>query len=94
MALRPCASEEQNRGGTIPVGDFHSKTAVVNATGASQPLVPAQRVPGIITLAAPRLTVRDLLPSYPATSNLIEVCQGTSGYQQRCATDGRLTQLR
>jgi len=58
--------------GAIKVGEVHTKTAVVNANGTGQPLVAAQRLPGIITTAQPRLTVRDLLPSYPATSNLIE----------------------
>ena len=57
--------------GAIPVRNFH-KTAIVNATGASQPLVAAQRLGGIITTAAPRLTIRDLLPAGRTNSNLVE----------------------
>ena len=47
--------------------------AIVNATGQNQPLVPAQRVPGIITEPNRRLTIRDLIPSGRTSSNLIEV---------------------
>jgi HK97 family phage major capsid protein len=64
------------RSGAIKVGSLH-KTAIVNATGQNQPLVPAQRVPGIITAATRRLTVRDLLPALPASSNLIEFVKET-----------------
>lgn len=48
------------------------KTAIVNATGASQPLVQAMRVPGIITAPERLLTVRDLLSVGRTGSNLIE----------------------
>jgi len=58
--------------GTIPVRSFHTKTAVVNATGSGQPLVAADRLSGIITTAQPRLTIRDLLPSGRTNSNLVE----------------------
>lgn len=51
------------------------RKAIINATGASQPLVPADRIPGIIMPATRRLTLRDLIPSIPTDSNLIEFCR-------------------
>jgi HK97 family phage major capsid protein len=60
----------------INVGSFHrgwaAKTQIINATGQNQPLVPAQRVAGLIVPAEQRLYVRDLLPQMTTTSNLIE----------------------
>jgi HK97 family phage major capsid protein len=65
--------------GAINVGNIHAKTAIVNATGQNQPLVQDYRVPGIIRpVAQQRLTVRDLLPSYPAPSNLIQFARESS----------------
>lgn len=62
--------------GEVNVGDFFPRpgaTAIVNATGQNQPLVPAQRLAGIYQPTAERqLTIRDLLPVGQATSNLIE----------------------
>ena len=55
----------------VTVGSFH-KTQIVNAQGASQPLVPAQRLDGVIFPAEQRLFVRDLLPQARTSSNLIE----------------------
>jgi HK97 family phage major capsid protein len=57
--------------GAISVGNFH-KTAIVNATGQNQPLVQDYRVPGIIAPGQRRLTIRDLLPSFPCPSNLVQ----------------------
>lgn len=48
------------------------KTAIVNATGQNQPLVPSQRVAGIINNPNRVLTIRDLLPVGRTTSNLVE----------------------
>jgi HK97 family phage major capsid protein len=48
------------------------KAAIINATGASQPLVVADRRPGIITPPENRPTVRDVLPAYPTSGNLVE----------------------
>lgn len=48
------------------------KTAIVNATGQNQPLVPADRLAGIITNPNRVLTIRDLIPVGRTTSNLIE----------------------
>ena len=48
------------------------KTAIVNATGQNQPLVPSQRVVGIINNPNRVLTIRDLLPVGRTASNLVE----------------------
>jgi HK97 family phage major capsid protein len=49
------------------------KAAVVNATtNNDQPLVRADRVPGIIGPGLRRFTIRDLVPNLRTTSNLIE----------------------
>jgi len=48
------------------------KTAIVNATGQNQPLVPSQRLAGIINNPNRVLTIRDLLPVGRTTSNLVE----------------------
>lgn len=48
------------------------KTAIVNETGQNQPLVPSQRVVGIINNPNRVLTIRDLLPVGRTTSNLVE----------------------
>jgi HK97 family phage major capsid protein len=58
----------------VTVGSFHN-TAITNTTGQNQPLVPSQRVAGIITPGLRRFTVRDLLPQQRAESNLIEFCR-------------------
>lgn len=46
--------------------------AVVNATGQNQPLVPEQRLGGIIAEPTRRLTIRDLLPVGRTSSNMVE----------------------
>lgn len=48
------------------------KTAIVNATGQNQPLVPDMRVPGIIANPNRMMTIRDLLPVGRTSSNLIQ----------------------
>lgn len=48
------------------------KTAIVNATGQNQPLVPSDRLVGIINNPNRLLTIRDVLPVGRTTSNLIE----------------------
>jgi HK97 family phage major capsid protein len=48
------------------------KTAIVNATGQNQPLVPDMRVPGIIANPDRVLTIRDLLPVGRTASNLVQ----------------------
>lgn len=48
------------------------RKAIINATGQNQPLVPAMRLPGIITPQERRMTVRNILPVGVTSSNLIE----------------------
>ena len=48
------------------------KTAIVNATGQNQPLVPADRQVGIIANPNRILTIRDVLPVGRTSSNLVE----------------------
>jgi HK97 family phage major capsid protein len=57
--------------GAVNVGSFGTK-AIVNATGASQPLVAADRTVGIYANPDRKLTVRDLLPTMTTTSNSVE----------------------
>ena len=54
--------------------DFEAmvRKAIINATGQNQPLVPDQRVPGIITTPNRRLRIRQLLPRGQTTSNLVQ----------------------
>lgn len=56
----------------VEVGPLFAKTALLNAQGQNQPLVPDQRVPGIVTPANRRLTIRDLLPQLRTSSNLVQ----------------------
>lgn len=51
---------------------LETKAAIINATGQNQPLVPSQRLPGIINEPNRPMTVRDLLPTGQTNSNLIE----------------------
>ena len=55
----------------VNVGSFH-KTAIFNATGLNQPLVPTDRISGLITPQLRRMTIRDLLPKGTTTSNMIQ----------------------
>jgi HK97 family phage major capsid protein len=56
----------------VNVGSFH-KATVVNATlNNDQPLVSRLRLPSIILPGLRRMTVRELLPQTPTSSNLIE----------------------
>lgn len=48
------------------------KTAIINATGQNQPLVPADRLGGFQTTPNRMLTIRDILPASATNSNLIE----------------------
>lgn len=63
--------------GKVNIGSFNQKTTIVNATGQNQPLVPDQRLPGIIMPGLRRLTIRDLIPSVQTTSNLIQYVKET-----------------
>ena len=55
---------------TVPGRMF--KTAILNATGQNQPLVPSDRRPGIVTGPQRRFTIRDLFAAIPTNSNLVE----------------------
>lgn len=57
------------------VGIPGARNTIGNATGQNQPLVPSDRLAGIVTPAQRRLTIRDLLPVVRTTSNLIEFCR-------------------
>lgn len=52
--------------------DWTFKTAIINATGQNQPLVPSDRLGGIITTPNRDLQIRDILPASTTSSNLVE----------------------
>lgn len=54
------------------------KTAIINATGQNQPLVPSDRLGGIYTTPNRILTIRDVLTSSPTNSNLVEFTREAS----------------
>jgi hypothetical protein len=54
------------------------KTAIINATGQNQPLVPSDRLGGIYTTPNRVLTIRDVLPSSTTDSNLVEYTRENS----------------
>jgi HK97 family phage major capsid protein len=80
IARAICESQEyksfiQNNGrstGRIPVGSFFTKTTIVNATGQNHPLVPPYIRPGILDPGQQSITIADLMPRIPTTTNLIE----------------------
>lgn len=59
-------------GGTRDKARVEIKTAIINATGQNQPLVPADRLGGVVTAPTRRLRMRDLLAVGRTASNLIE----------------------
>jgi HK97 family phage major capsid protein len=61
----------------VEVGSFH-KTQIINATGQNQPLVPDQRLSGLITPPEQRLYIRDLLPQARTDSNLVQFASEAS----------------
>jgi HK97 family phage major capsid protein len=54
------------------------KTAIINATGQNQPLVPSDRLGGIMTTPNRMMTIRDVLPSSATNSNLVEFTRESS----------------
>jgi HK97 family phage major capsid protein len=74
--VKAMLQNDARRSGRISITGF--KTAIVNATGQNQPLVPAYRMPGIVPPGQRRLTVRDLLPNLNTNSNMVEFCKETS----------------
>lgn len=72
-----CGSNARSSG-RISVGSFRTKANLINATGLNQPLVPPYIRPGIIEPGRQPLTIRDLLPSTPVASNMVEFTKETS----------------
>lgn len=62
----------QLKEGRSSLARMEMKTAIINATGQNQPLVPADRLTGINTTENRQLMIRDLIPTSSTTSNLIE----------------------
>jgi HK97 family phage major capsid protein len=62
----------------VEIGSFHHKTQIINATGQNQPLVPDQRLGGLIVPAEQRLYIRDLLPQARTDSNLVQFASEAS----------------
>jgi HK97 family phage major capsid protein len=60
----------------VNIGSFH-KTQIVNATGLSQPLVPTDRLDGVVMPMQRRLTIRNLLPNNRTNSNMIAFASET-----------------
>lgn len=58
--------------GTRDKARVELKTAIINATGQNQPLVPADRLAGIVTAPTRRLRMRDVLAVGRTESNSIE----------------------
>jgi HK97 family phage major capsid protein len=71
------AAGNSPRTGRIAVPSF-SKTTIVSAGGLGQPLVAPYIRPGVIVPGQQRLTIRDLMPNIPVTSNLVEYTRETS----------------
>ena len=77
--FKACAAMGQSARvmGPVNIGSFH-KTQIVNAEGQNQPLVPSQRVAGLIVPPQQRLTIRDIIPQAATMSNLIEYASEAS----------------
>jgi HK97 family phage major capsid protein len=58
--------------GTVATARMNFKTAIINATGQNQPLVAADRLPGIYKDPNRVLRIRDLMPVGRTSSNLVE----------------------
>lgn len=76
-AYLDAAKRKNENTGKVIVGAFpHQKgaTAIVNATGQNQPLVPDDRlnIPIVIDPAMRRMTIRNLIPGGRTDSNLIQ----------------------
>lgn len=66
----------------ISIGNWHRakfhNTQIINAPGQNQPLVPDQRVSGLIVPAEQRLYIRDMIPQMRTGSNLIQFTSESS----------------
>ena len=72
------AAGKSNKMDPVNVKSFHAKTGILNATGQNQPLVPSERLAGIIVPAEQRLYIRDLIPQAVTSSNLVEYASEAS----------------
>ncbi len=72
------AGSNRKASGQINVGSFHTKSNLINATGLDQPLVPPYRMPGIVRPGEQPLSIRNLLPSTPISSNMVTFCRENS----------------
>jgi len=66
------------KAGSAGRGRMEMKTAIINATGQNQPLVPSDRLAGIYHTPNRMLTIRDVLPSSTTSSNLVEFTREAS----------------
>lgn len=80
---KECSSQANPTGmRPISIGNWHRakfhNTQIINAPGQNQPLVPDQRVAGLIVPAEQRLYVRDMIPQMRTGSNLIQFTSESS----------------
>ncbi len=66
---------------------FLTKTQIFNSSGSAQPLVQADRRPGIASPPQQRLTIRGLFAQVPTTSNAVEFTSET-GFANNAAPQG------
>ena len=73
--------------GRNSVGRMEFKTAIINTFPVSsvQPLVQGQRLGGIFNTPNRRLTLRDILPTAPTNSNLVEFTRENASEPLRLA---------
>jgi HK97 family phage major capsid protein len=76
--------------GKIAIGSSMTKTAIVSPTGLNQPLVAPYIRPGVVTPAMQRLTIRDLFPQIPVSTNMVEYFEETS-FTNNAAIQGLAT---
>src|ERR1019366_7174234 len=65
-------TDNRGKSGRITVPSFHSKSNIISPGGLNQPLVPPYIRPGVVIPGQQRLVMRDLIPSLPVNSNLVE----------------------
>jgi HK97 family phage major capsid protein len=77
-AFKSFVGTNKRRSERIDVGTFFDTKTLVNATGLNQPLVPGEIRPGIVAPGQQQLTVSDLLPHVPTSSNMVEFARENS----------------
>jgi len=81
------AQSGQKQSPLIKIGTFH-KTALLNAAvGSDNPLVAPHRIPGIVAPGQRRLRMRDIIPTLPITSNMVEFGKETA-FDNQAASQG------